>query len=120
MNQKNNTKLQKIALETAQRLLDYGSYGVNESNAIRAMKKRISGFTQEEYRACFDEAVIIHKDAIEYVEGRCDVFFKNYKEKSDGSRVEKIAENFVKKYPSYQPADLIQQLAFVFYIHHLR
>jgi hypothetical protein len=36
--------LEEIALETAQRLIDYGSYGKREAKAIAAMRRRCPDF----------------------------------------------------------------------------
>lgn len=120
MKHSDKTKMQRIALETAQRLIDYDSYGKSESKAIYAMKRRFSGLSKADYKNFLDDAIAVHKDAIRYVKSNSDAFFKSYAEKPDGSGLHLIADDFINKYPSYQADDLVGTLAFVFYLYHLR
>ena len=119
MKQSDKIKIQQIALETAQRFIDYGSYGKNESKAIYAMKRRFPGLSKDEYKSYLDDAIVVHSDAIQYVNSNSEAFNKSYAEKSDESGFHLITGDFIKKYPSYQSDDLNDTLEFVFYLYHL-
>ncbi|CAA6678074.1 MULTISPECIES: hypothetical protein [unclassified Lentimonas] len=120
MTKEEKIRLEKISLETAQRLIDYNSYGKNKSKAISAMKRRISGFEKEVYADYLDRAISVHTDAIEFVKKHCEAFHQTYKENGDGSGVEQIATDFLSKHDEYQRSHLCGTLGFIFYIWHLR
>ena len=120
MKKSDKNKIQTIALETAQRLIDYDSYGGRESKAIAAMKRRFSGLSKDEYEKFLRDAIAVHKDAIKYVKSNNKVFYKCYNENPDGSKLHLVTGDFIKKYPSYEANDLVHTLAFVFYLYHLR
>ena len=120
MNQEDIIKLQGIALETAQRLIDYDSYGKSNSKAISAMKRRYPGLTKDEYKKYLEDAIIVHNDAIKYVKTNDGAFYDSYAKKADGSGLHLLAGDFIKKHSSYNADDLIGTLGFVFYLYHLR
>jgi hypothetical protein len=120
MTEEENIRLEKISLETAQRLIDYDSYGKSKSKAISAMKRRLSGFEKEVYTDYLERAISVHTDAIEYVKKNCEAFHRTYKENSDGSGIEQIARDFLNKHDGYQRSHLCGTLGFIFYIWHLR
>lgn len=112
--------LKTIALETAQRLIDYGSYGQNESRAIAAMKKRCPGFRRDVYAAILSEAMGIHRDAIRYVAANLERIQRSYQEQPDGSGLAAVVEDFVERYGEFPVAELTSTVGFVYYLHHLR
>ena len=85
MKKSDKIKIQRIALETAQRLIDYDSYGKSESKAIYAMKRRFPGLSKDEYENYLSDAITVHNDAIEYVKSNSELFYKSYDDNSDGS-----------------------------------
>lgn len=112
--------LQRIALETAQRLIDYDSYGKSEPKAIAAMKRRLPGLSANIYKEYLVEAISIHKEAISYVKANSGMFYQSYREKSDGSGLHMIAGDFLARHTSYKTEDLLGTLGMVFYLYHLR
>ena len=81
MTRSEKEKMQKIALETAQRLIDNDNYGKSKSKAISAMKRRFSGFGRDVYQRYLEDAMIVHHDAIKYVNSNRVLFYETFTEK---------------------------------------
>ncbi len=113
-------KMQEIALETAQRLIDYGYYSKKESKAISAMKRRFPGLSREVYQRYLNDAMAVHHDAIKYVDSNRDTFYEALMQKPPQHSLLEIADNFVGRYSSYRVNQLITTLIFVFFECHLK
>ena len=113
-------RLQEIGLETAQRLIDYDSYGKSASRAIAAMKRRYPGLDREQYAGVLSDSIAVHKAAIEFVEANAPAFWNCYEQDSRGLNIGPIAAGFIESHPAFSPESLTGTLQFVFYLHHLR
>lgn len=113
-------RLQEIGLETAQRLIDYDSYGKSESRAIAAMRRRHPGLDREQYAQVLADSIAVHKAAIEFVAANAQAFWNGYEQEAQRLNIEPIAAGFIESHPSFPPDLLVGTLQFVFYLYHLR
>jgi hypothetical protein len=112
--------LQNKALETAQRLIDYDSYGKNEAKAIAALKKKCPDMDKELYELWFKKAVAAHKDALVYVKQNSEQAWDLYKQNQEKVNLLPMAEVFHENHPEFTVEQLHGTLGFIFYYWHLR
>lgn len=120
MNPTDLETLKENALETAQRLIDYDSYGGRRTKAIAALRRRTPGHENSVYEYWFDEAVQTHKCAISYTRKNADFFYKLM-----GINPNKVSfaghiDEFENENPKFSARQLDGVLVFTFYLYHLR
>lgn len=98
--------LQTMALQTAQRFVDYGSYQKSETKAVAALKRRCFGWSKDECRDWFLKAVVVHNAGIKYMKHHTDQAFDIYKEQKDKIDLSPMAGDFVADHKAF-PKELL-------------
>lgn len=113
-------KLLSVGLQTAQRLIDYDSYGKREYRAVAAMRKRVPGFSREEYSQTLRDTIVIHKEALAFVKTHRREFFRLYEKHKSIDDFHLISGDFIASHSDYPRDSLMALLTFIFYYWHLR
>ena len=118
----NLDNLKSKALETAQRYVDYGSYGATETKAISALKRKCPGYNKDIYTEWFEKAVATHKNAVAFVHRNRkkahDLYDANKNKENIG--LKPLAIEYSKIDKNFNIEMLLNTICFIFYWYHLR
>jgi hypothetical protein len=112
--------LQEKALETAQRMLDYGSYDRKRTKALSALRRKAPGYQAADYERWLDEAVSVHADDVAYTKANSERLLSIYDTKREHLGFQGHISDFLEQHPRFTAKQLYSEVAFVFYLCCLR
>jgi len=112
-------ELLDVAADVAWRFNAYGSYGTNRATAIRAIRRKCTGFSPRQLENAFEKSLALYDFAQQLVREHAAKLWAATK--SGDKNWSRLLDNVLRsRFPAYRISTLRNMVAMTFYYWHMR